>query len=174
MFEKINTEEDAYWLGFLYADGCVHSSPGDYKIELSLKEEDYSHLEKYKKYIGRDNKISYRASSKSYRYNFRDKNTHSNLIKLGCVPAKSLILNFPTKEQVPDELLRHFVRGYFDGDGSFWYENKFGLSILSSKSFLEGLKYRVPKLKNLNIYPVHYERPENGQRIQTGNKQIVN
>jgi intein-encoded DNA endonuclease-like protein len=42
----------------------------------------------------------------------------SDLIALGCVPRKSLILRFPTKEQVPQHLIKHFIRGYFDGDGS--------------------------------------------------------
>ncbi len=36
----------------------------------------------------------------------------------GCVPAKSLILTFPSETQVPSHLIHHFVRGYFDGDGS--------------------------------------------------------
>ena len=44
IFEKIDSEEKAYWLGFLEADGCLHSGKGDYRIELGLKEEDYSTL----------------------------------------------------------------------------------------------------------------------------------
>lgn len=174
IFEKIDSEEKAYWLGFLEADGCVHSGEGDYRIELGLKKEDYHHLEKYRKFIGRNNKISYRSNTNSYRFNFRDKKVHSDLIKLGCVPQKSLILQFPTKQQVPDELLLPFLRGYFDGDGSFWYKNRFGLNVLSSKDFLNGLKQRYIPFSKLNIYPIHYDRPDKGQRIQTGNRQLVN
>lgn len=42
----IDTEEKAYWLGFLYADGAVSKNTNT--IELSLKSSDISHLEKYK------------------------------------------------------------------------------------------------------------------------------
>ena len=176
IFEKIDTEEKAYWLGFLYADGCIHNGNNyDYRIELGLKEEDKGHLEKFKNFIGKNNKISKREKTKSVRYNFRSKKVWQDLINLGCTPTKSLTLQFPTKEQVPDDFLVPFLRGYFDGDGSFWFEGKqFGLNILSSYSFLEGLKNRCPLFKDISIIPVHYERPNAGQRIQTGNHQIVN
>lgn len=174
IFEKIDSEEKAYWLGFLEADGCLHSGKGDYRIELGLKEEDYHHLEKYRDFIGKNNKISHRDGTNSYRFNFRDKKVHADLIKLGCTPQKSLTLQFPTKQQVSNKLLLPFLRGYFDGDGSFWYENKFGLNILSSKDFLNGLKQRYIPFSKLNIYPIHYDRPDKGQRIQTGNKQLIN
>lgn len=35
------------------------------------------------------------------------------LIELGCPPKKSLILQFPTTEQVPQHLLWHFIRRTF-------------------------------------------------------------
>ena len=174
MFKKIDSEQKAYWLGFLEADGCVHSGIGDYRIELGLAEKDFHHLEKYRDFIGKNNKISYRNETNSYRFNFRDKTVHTDLINLGCVPRKSLILCFPTKEQVSDDFLFHFLRGYFDGDGSFWYKNSFGLGILSSKNFLEGLKQRYDNFSNLNIYPANYNKPDKAQRIQTSNKQKVN
>lgn len=40
-----------------------------------------------------------------------------DLFNKGVVDAKSLILKFPTEEQVPKHLIHHFIRGYFDGDG---------------------------------------------------------
>lgn len=174
IFEKIDNEQKAYWLGFLEADGCVHSGEGDYRIELGLAEQDYHHLEKYRDFIGKNNKISHRYGTNSYRFNFRDKKIHGDLIKLGCTPKKSLTLQFPTEEQVPDEWLIPFLRGYFDGDGSFWYENRFGLNILSSKDFLIGLKQRYKLFSEINTYPISYARPDKGQRIQTGNRNIVN
>ena len=48
----------------------------------------------------------------------------NDLIKQGCVPNKSLILTFPNKYQVPKNLINHFIRGYFDGDGSIYEYSK--------------------------------------------------
>ena len=119
-FEKIDTEEKAYWLGFLDADGCIHNGRNyDYGIELGLQEQDYSHLVKFKDFIEKDNKICYREKINSYRYQFKNKTMNKDLINLGCVPHKSLILKFPDEDQVPDNFLIPFIRGYFDGDGSF-------------------------------------------------------
>ena len=42
----------------------------------------------------------------------------NDLINLGCIPNKSLTLTFP--DFINDELLPHFIRGYFDGDGCIW------------------------------------------------------
>ena len=57
-FEVIDTEEKAYWLGFLYADGSVGTSR--YTVELALKEEDYEHILKFKEHIESEHKISKR------------------------------------------------------------------------------------------------------------------
>lgn len=67
-----------------------------------------------------------------------------NLINLGCVPNKSLILTFPTEEQVPKNLQHHFIRGYFDGDGCVSFKDlkkNNVLSVLGTKEFLE--KYNL-------------------------------
>lgn len=143
IFFKIDTEEKAYWLGFLYADGCVRSGEQDNQIELSLQEKDYEHLVKFRKFIGNENAIAYREKQKAYRYCFRSKQIKNDLIKLGCTPKKSLTLTFPTKEQVPDNLLRHFVRGYTDGDGCLCiYKGKMSYELLGTEEFLIGLKQR--------------------------------
>ena len=106
-FETIDTEEKAYWLGFLYADGSVGSK--DDRVELGLAEKDFHHIEKFRDFIGINNKISYREKTKSYRYSFKSQNCKQDLIKQGCVPKKSLILKYPTYEQVPRELSSHLI-----------------------------------------------------------------
>lgn len=43
----------------------------------------------------------------------------------GCVPQKSLVLEFPNEDIFADKsLIRHFIRGYFDGDGSLSYDKR--------------------------------------------------
>lgn len=156
IFEKVDTEEKAYWLGFLYADGSVGSM--DNRIELGLAEVDKKHIEKFKSFIGLDNKISYRPKTKSYRYTFKDKIFKEILIKQGCVPKKSLILTFPTEEQVPKELLRHFIRGYFDGDGCFCNTAAcFEASFIGTEAFIKECLLNLPSNLNtsLSIKNVH-------------------
>jgi hypothetical protein len=56
-FEKIDTEEKAYWLGFITADGSINLGYGKqkfYQLHINLKGGDYSHLEKFQKAIERN------------------------------------------------------------------------------------------------------------------------
>ena len=121
IFEVIDTEEKAYWLGFLYADGSLHYNDGTkknkYIIEVALKKSDKGHLEKLKTFLNARNKISPRKKTNSFRLTITNKKMYNDLMKQGCHPRKSLDMTFPGKEIVPDNLLRHFLRGYFDGDG---------------------------------------------------------
>ena len=105
-------------------------------------------------------KISYRESSKSYRISFRSDKCKQDLINLGCVPKKSLILTFPSEEQVPNNLIKHFIRGYFDGDGWFTNTEKcFQVGIIGTENFISGFLEKVKELINTNntIFEVHRE-----------------
>jgi len=44
-FDELN-EKSVYWLGFLYADGCVRKRKSS-ELRLKLKKEDKSHIEKF-------------------------------------------------------------------------------------------------------------------------------
>ena len=156
-FETIDNEEKAYWLGFLYADGSVGSNES--KIELGLAEKDLHQIEKFRDFIGLSNKISYRANTKSYRFSFRCGNMKQDLINKGCVPNKSLILKFPTYKQVPKNLMRHFIRGYFDGDG--WFTNTsecFQVGLIGTEDFIKGFLNEIDNINKENkIFDVHRE-----------------
>jgi DNA-binding transcriptional regulator WhiA len=149
IFEKIDTEQKAYWLGFLYADGSVYKdSKGHYRFELGLQQRDLEHIQKFKKFINSRHKISYRENTKSYRISFNDSKFCNDLITLGCVPKKSLILKFPTEAQVPKKLIRHFIRGYFDGDGYLSKPPKqLTLDLLGTEEFLDCLLTHVDSTK---------------------------
>jgi len=74
------------------------------------------------------------------------------LIKQGCVPKKSLILTWPTN--LPQDLYPHFIRGYFDGDGSiFWHKRlrNMGISIVGTKDICDGVKLFCDLL-NINAH----------------------
>jgi hypothetical protein len=142
VFDEIDTEEKAYWLGFLYADGSVERR-GNH-VELSLKLSDFGHLEKYKIFLG----SSLTVKKDSFRCRFTVCNEHFNhrLINLGCTNNKSLTLKFPDKNIFKSEnLIRHFIRGYFDGDGGISYTEKSkSTCILGTFEFLTELLTYLP------------------------------
>lgn len=75
---------------------------------------------------------------------FCSKELANDLAVLGCVNNKSLILTFPNEQQVPQQLLRHFLRGYVDGDGCLCYTEKTReFSITSTKEFFIGMLERT-------------------------------
>ena len=119
-FDKIDSEEKAYWLGFLYADGSV--SYFNNTLELSLKLNDYKHLNKFKEAL--KSKLIVKTDHFRCRFAITNKHLKERLIELGCTPRKSNTLKFPTNEQVPREYLNHFIRGYFDGDGHIRYNGE--------------------------------------------------
>lgn len=149
-FEKIETEEQAYWLGFLYADGCVHHYKSSKDIELTLQEQDYEHLIKFARFVDYKGAIAHREKQKAYRVSFGSAKMHDDLVRLGCVERKSLILEFPKPEIVPFELQRHFIRGYFDGDGCLSlalrkdYTYRKTVSLLGTEGFLSWMILYLP------------------------------
>lgn len=114
-FSNINTEERAYWLGFLYADGYVSTKHDKFSLSISVK--DRLHLEKLRDSLCPDKPIEEQHSQNAVRFTVISKRITGDLIMKGCVPQKSLILQPPPEGSIPDELIRHFIRGYFDGDG---------------------------------------------------------
>jgi len=109
------TEESCYWAGFLAADGNVDSKG---RIRLMLKYDDILHLEKFKKYLQSTHTIS--SNTTTYNrcsFEFTDKNMCEILdLNFNIVPEKSLVMKFPSF--IHSSTMRHFLRGYFDGDGS--------------------------------------------------------
>jgi intein-encoded DNA endonuclease-like protein len=142
IFEQIDTEEKAYWLGFLFADGNVKSDTS-YILELTLAEIDEDHLQKFSEFIGTNPaplKKRYVSLGEktfvSYRLSICNKKIVCDLIKLGCVPNKSLVLKFP---KIPEHLRNHFMRGYFDGDGTLHLrkDGQYVFSVIGTIDFLD-------------------------------------
>lgn len=157
-FDIIDTEEKAYFLGLLYADGCNYEKRK--LINIALQEEDKEILEKFNIAIN-SNKPLYQIKKKNenckiqFKIELASKHMSQQLTKLGCTPRKSLTLIFPTEEQVPFYLIRHFVRGYFDGDGSISYRlhknkyKKYLVQIISTLDFCNSLQNIIPCLSSI-------------------------
>lgn len=150
-FDEINTPNKAYILGFFYADGCNIMNKST--IAMSLEEKDREILEKIRLEIGSERELEFieqsKRKDKDNNYHYKDMwrlllfSSHmcKALEKLGMMPNKSLQLKFP--EWLNEDLYSHFIRGYFDGDGSLYmYQKKNGkyqptLTITSTKDFCE-------------------------------------
>ena len=141
-FDNISTEAQFYWLGFMYADGNI-SKDGN-RIEMRLSIKDKNHLEKFRDFLNLSTEI---RTGKTNGIEFchlavRNKHMWNNLNKLGCVPQKSLILEFPKISLFKNkENILHFIRGYVDGDGclSIYKDgdnNRTRLSMVGTESFL--------------------------------------
>jgi hypothetical protein len=118
-FEKIDSNEKAYWLGFLYADGYIISTGNS--VRLKLGEKDEATLDKFISAVGADPSFKksygpYETSGISKEITVTNKEFVDNLKRLGCVTKKSLIIRFP--ELASEELNLAFLMGFYDGDGT--------------------------------------------------------
>ena len=158
-FEKIDTEEKAYWLGFIYADGWVSRNKGiSYTLGIELNAKDYKHLQKFNKSLHGNIPVKFRERyDKRFNRNFNaaiikvySKKMYNDLIALGCTENKSKNLSMPF---IPEKYFNHFLRGYFDGDGSVYLnKNRKCLNFTFSSSSLEFLTQIKEKLYQLHIY----------------------
>lgn len=177
-FETIDSEEKAYWLGYLYADGCIMKRHKNSFI-TKLCSIDFEHIEKFKQSLQSNHKIHYFQPS-SINYNnkiyccqkvseirINSYKLANDLIKLGCVSRKSLILEFPNYNQVPEYLMKHFIRGYFDGDGAILFKENFDyrMTFLGTYNFLfklnlflgqNGFDYQKIRKTVSKIYEIKY------------------
>lgn len=122
-FTKVDNEIKAYWLGFIAADGYIGKNN---EIEIALQERDRNHLEKFKRDINSNHKIGTKCvtrNGKVFRANrisIKDTQLAQALQRLGVINAKSCIVEMPDLPSL--EMYRHFLRGYFDGNGSVVYQ----------------------------------------------------
>lgn len=153
IFDVIDNEEKAYWLGFIWADGNiskqVEGKKKDYRFEISVCEEDYDHLVKFNQFVEYSGtnvkKRVHRLNDKefvSYRWMISNKHLWQTLNSYGCIPKKSLVVKFPDKNIFSNPtLIHHFIRGYFDGDGCiFCYKNNPGCSVVGTENVLKTIQ----------------------------------
>ena len=182
-FEIIDTEHKAYWLGFLMADGYL--SKRDNAIGITLASKDRDMIEKFKE----DVESTYPIRDYSYyrqdwgviceesKMVMASKKMYKDLENKGFCLDKTNHCEFPSEDIVPKELQRHFIRGYFDGDGSLSIAGEkkyhtYNLSILGTVEFIEKLKCILGK-ENVKTYKRHKDRDGNVVAFSLcGDKQI--
>lgn len=139
-FENIETEEQAYFLGIMYSDGSV----SDNFFYLKLTDEDV--VQKFKKALQFEGPIKYKHyEEKNYKDTYKlavyCKKMVKDLIQLGCVPNKTRVIEFPN---IRKDLIRHFIRGFFDGDGCLSLDKNIGHCrfdiVCASEKFLKQIR----------------------------------
>jgi LAGLIDADG-like domain len=135
----VSNEVEAYTLGFLYADGFVTSNKkGRYYVvgsTVSLNDEQIIlDISKFFK----NSKVKYKSSNcqtgefDTISLQICDVKLSERLINLGLEPQKTYSNNPYVFDNIPNNLKHHFIRGYFDGDGTVGiYNNKCCFGIVS-------------------------------------------
>ncbi len=113
-FKVIDTEEKAYILGFLYADGYNQVTKKQVRLTLQRRDEDV--LKKINKALKHTKPLYILKDNTVIDLSINSKDISLDLEKLGCVQNKTFKITFPF-EYMSEDLYRHFIRGYFDGDG---------------------------------------------------------
>lgn len=118
VFERIDSHEKAYWLGFIYADGNVYLNQAlsKYVFQVALSPVDREHMERLRIFMKTDAPLH--CDRGNPRLAINSIKITNDLQRLGVTPRKSCTLTFPSSDQVPHEFTPSFILGYFDGDGS--------------------------------------------------------
>lgn len=161
-FKKIDTEDKAYWLGFIAADGYLNKKGNTVGICLDIK--DIEHLEKFKKDISFTGNIFTRFS----RYSSEHRATQKAILEIYSKELSRDISAFGLDynkshsladiKNIPNDLIPHFIRGYFDGDGCLFFSKGIttlhkgspGITLVGTEKFLEFISKYLPDVpKNL-------------------------
>lgn len=134
-FDVIDTEDKAYWIGFIWCDGYLghrkrklikkdgEGIRDEYNLKISLHKDDYGHLEKFNKCIDGNYPINFYKTTGfdmiSYESRIFITNKYMGELlenKYGIVPRRHDCSKLIS--HIPDNLFRHFIRGVLDADGS--------------------------------------------------------
>lgn len=176
-FDEIDTPNKAYILGFLYADG--YNNRINNTVVLSLNREDREILEKISKEVGSTKPLfesNYTPDDGVERHMLilamASKHMCESVEKWGLTQNKTFTITFPNF--LEDELIPHFIRGYFDGDGCACStfdkgRPRFQITLMSSTQFCNGL---IDYLETQNIH-FHINQPlrksEKNKIVRSGN-----
>ena len=113
-FKEINSKDKAYWLGWLAADGCVYCRKSTtYMIKLCLGIKDKEILKLFNQSLNYNKPVA--ITPKTATVEIISKEMFNDLSKYNIIPRKSGVYRMP---KIRQDLMHHFIRGYFDGDGS--------------------------------------------------------
>lgn len=138
-FDVIDSEDKAYFLGYIMADGNVSVHSGQYSLKFHISIQDREIVDNFIRIIESSNKVTSREETKSYYTSLTSVHMCKSLINHGVIPNKTSHEIIP--KTVPANLINHFLRGLFDGDGI--------TDISKKRSGFVGSKYIIDDILNL-------------------------
>ncbi|KKM82018.1 hypothetical protein LCGC14_1323760 [marine sediment metagenome] len=159
-----------YWAGFIAADGCVKLNNKKYKqLSIGLSQKDHYQVEKFKKAIdfnGPVHKITSQGYDRS-EISISSAQLFDDLSRFNIVPRKSLIYMFP-EWLIDHSLVNHFMRGYNDGDGSFYLSLSKGRTVEQLYIALRGTKKFLTTYKQILEQNCKLRKSDKKPRLNSG------
>lgn len=126
-FEKIDSSNKAFWLGFICADGSIKSNRGNLYLKITQYHDVL--LNKFKDDISFTGSVKLNTSKQKGRYSdksFYELTIYGNefatsLLDIGKTRYKKDQIEIP--KSIPNEFIVDYIRGYFEGDGSLYFHN---------------------------------------------------
>lgn len=155
-FENIDNQYKAYLLGFITADGYMIVENGNLRFGITIKDKDIEILKYFKKYTNSNSPIHFLKRNNMVRISINNQNFNKHLFDKGIVPNKTFN-TIDIIKNIPNNLIRHFIRGYFDGDGTVFSDTRnsklLRVGILGNVEFITELQ----KILNMGkIYTRNY------------------
>ena len=154
-FEKIDSPNKAYLLGFITADGSI-TGKYNQSCSIEINEKDIELIYFAQKEIAPNAVITSCKSNKknNVKISFNSVKLCNDLSKYGIVPNKSKIIKEVPLKLIPKEFLCFYFRGLIDGDGCIHKDGR--VSIYSgSLDYIQSVQEILIKeidLKKLKIY----------------------
>jgi hypothetical protein len=176
-FDNLDTEDKNYFLGLLMADGHNNGK----NVSIALSGDDKIILEKlssiiyenYRPLLTNNLSLINKLHKDSHKLYICNMNICKRLSDIGMTKNKTYDMKFP-KEIDDINKFRHFLRGYFDGDGCVTIQNKrITFSIVGEFSFLTDMLSKISEYLNIKIVNKIYKTSSFASEIKIGSKKIV-
>ena len=164
-FSTIETEEDAYWLGFLTADGYLNETNG--WVQLGLGEIDLEHLKKFLRYMG----FTEEEITQNIRKGIGGAYNRDNIVYSAVICCHQIVNNLKqyglfqgkSGKETPyicanKELQIAYIRGLIDGDG-YIRSTQYGVGLVGSKEIVEFVRNFLGQELGWENYSEKYIHP---------------
>ena len=141
-FKDIDTEFKAWFVGWIASDGCISNN----RVTLSIHKHDLDVLEIIQNNFCKDIQIKSRKSRNMISYEISSKVICNDLLKILNLNTDGKKSNRMNSVNISNDLILHFIRGYFEGDGSNAYKRQIAANITSNS--IEMLNFINEKVGN--------------------------